>query len=495
VKKTQFFIPIIVSIQTDDYDNVLSSLTVFPFMQALVPSETVLAWQQICQQYHLNELKLADAFISQHVDCLVLAFYEQMILLPTAAEFFDDDIVQNRLKQTLKNWLLETFRVPLQNTYITAVEQQQKVGRVHARVGIPSWLIMRGVREIYANIFKLQAQNPTENDARLNSYFIQVIGLTTEVMCCSYEENTLEKHEDKQSYRAFSAMQDVAIQKDHQRSSLLNWENDLMYKVFSGQDVRQYPVLSKSEFGLWFIHKAAYAFQGTAQVDLILQRIQDVDQLKLEQLDIDCHQQQLEIIQSIRQMNREIQNLLEQLFQMVDYLQAGNDPLTQLMSRRYLNTILAREVHYSRQNHAALALLSIDADFFKQLNDRYGHAQGDLALKLIADTLRHYTRGSDYAFRVGGEEFLLLLVDTSFAQAQIIAEDIRAHIAEQNLALANGEGIQLTVSIGCVNYDGHPDYQRFLEAADAALYQAKQQGRNRVCSQLICHTPVPEIGI
>lgn len=365
---------------------------------------------------------------------------------------------------------MATFQVPLQNTYQAAIEQQQKVGRVHARVGIPSWLIMRGVREIYANIFRVQAEHPTAYDARLNSYFIQVIGLTTEVMCCSYEENTVEKHENKQSYRAFSAIQDVAIQKDHQRSSLLHWENDLMYQVFSDQDVRQYPVLSKSEFGLWFIHKAAYAFQGTAQVDLILQRIQDIDDLKTKQLD----QDPLETIKEIRQINREIQNLLEQLFQMVDYLQAGNDPLTQLMSRRYLNTILAREIHFSRQNHAALALLALDADFFKQLNDRYGHAQGDLALKMIADTLRHYTRGSDYAFRVGGEEFLVLLVDTSFAQAQIIAENIRAHIAAQRLALANGENVQLTVSIGCVNYDGHPDYQRLLDAADAALYQAKQ---------------------
>ena len=462
-------------------------------MHVVISSDTILAWQNICQQYQPQELKQAEAFISEHVDDLVLAFYQQMLLLPKAAEFFGDDIVKKRLQQTLKNWLLHTFRVPLDNTYQAAVEQQQKVGRVHARVGIPSWLIMRGVREIYANIFKLQAQNPQSTDARLNSYFIQVIGVTTELMCCSYEENSVEKHENTQSYRAFSAMQDVAIQKDHQRSTLLNWENDLMYKVLSHQNVTLYPLLSKSEFGLWFIHKAAYAFQGTAQVDLILARIQEIDQLKAQQLDTHTHQQQLEMIQKIRQMNREIQNLLEQLFQMVDYLQAGNDPLTQLMSRRYLNTILAREVHYARQHHVPLGLLSIDADFFKQLNDRHGHAQGDLALKLIADVLRQHTRGSDYAFRVGGEEFLVLLVDTSYIQAQSIAENIRAQIAAQNMLLRNGANLQLTVSIGCVNYDGHPDYQRFLDAADAALYQAKQRGRNQVYSKLISHMPVAAV--
>lgn len=86
------------SIYAEDYDGVLSNLTVSPSMQALVPSDTVLAWQSICQQYQHNELKLAAAFIAQHVDCLVLAFYEQMLLLPKAAEFFGDDIVQKRLK-------------------------------------------------------------------------------------------------------------------------------------------------------------------------------------------------------------------------------------------------------------------------------------------------------------------------------------------------------------------------------------------------------------
>lgn len=480
------------SISTADYYGIFVIFDGLSPMQAAIQTDTVLAWQTICQQYQQEELLLAQRFIEQHVDCLVLAFYEQMVLLPKAAEFFSDDIVQKRLQQTLKNWLLDTFQVPFKDSYQSAVEQQLKVGRVHARVGIPSWLIMRGVREIYANIFNIQAASPSPHDARLNSYFIQVIGLTTEVMCCSYEENSVEKHEDKQSYRAFSAMQDVAIQKDHQRSSLLNWENDLMYKVFSGQDVRQCPVLSKAEFGLWFIHKAAYAFQGTAQVDVILQRIADADALKAKLADLDNREQQLETIQHIRQINREVQNLLEQLFQMVDYLQAGNDPLTQLMSRRYLNTILAREIHFSRQNDSALALLAIDADFFKQLNDHYGHAQGDLALKFIADTLREYTRGSDYAFRAGGEEFLVLLVDTSFVQAQMIAENIRKHIAEHRLALADGQSLQVTVSIGCVNYDGHPDYQNLLDAADAALYQAKRKGRNCVYSRLSTLSPLLE---
>ena len=113
--------------------------------------------------------------------------------------------------------------------------------------------------------------------------------------------------------------------------------------------------------------------------------------------------QMLNLIQSIRELNREIQHLVDQLFQVADYIESGNDSLTQLLNRRYLNTIISREINFSRDNQTPLSLLAIDADFFKAINDKYGHAAGDLALKFIADALQKYIQGSDYAFRVGGE--------------------------------------------------------------------------------------------
>ena len=98
-------------------------------------------------------------------------------------------------------------------------------------------------------------------------------------MCRSYEAKSVQNQEMKHSYRVFSAMQDVAVQKDKQRSSLLDWENELMFKVFSGTTGIRHQILSKSEFGLWFIHKASYAFTGSDQVDLIIERIYQIDTL------------------------------------------------------------------------------------------------------------------------------------------------------------------------------------------------------------------------
>ena len=442
--------------------------------------ELAAQWQAICGQFSETDLSYSFEFIQQHVTVLVAEFYRQMMQEQEASYFLSDELVRSRLKNALQQWLLDSFAVPLKQDFKAIVAKQLKVGEVHARIGVPSWLIIRGIREIQRKSFVFFLQTPQADVLAAADYMTQVLSLAAEIMCRTYEAK-VEIHNDmKHTYRLFSAMQDVAVQKDRQRGCLLDWENELMFKAFSDQSQLFHPPLSKSEFGLWFIHKAAYAFASAEQVEFIIQRIYQVDQLNQQLLDTSDQQQMLLLIQQIRCKNREIQHLVDQLFQVAEYIGTGNDSLTQLLNRRYLNTILIREIQFSRKNRSPLSLLAIDADFFKEINDRYGHAAGDLALQFMAEVLLESSKGSDYAFRVGGEEFLLLLVDSDWNRAQMIAETIRRRVEDTPIRSAEGESFKFTVSIGAVQYDGHPDYQRFLDAADAALYSAKNAGRNQV---------------
>lgn len=439
-------------------------------------------WESICSDYSAGILSDTFQFIQAHSEALVVEFYKNMMLEKEASYFLSDDIVQNRLTKTLNQWLIECFNAPFQRNFAELTEKQQTVGKVHARIGIPSWLIMRGVREIEKKVFSLQSEalQPESHAFSMTCYIFQVLGFSSEIMCRSYEVNVEKSNDIKHTYRLFSAMQDVAVQKDKQRGSLLDWENELMFKVFSDQQKFTHPALSKSEFGLWFIHKAAYAFTGSEQVDEIVARIYEVDQLNQTVLECEEKERTIQLIQNVRGKNREIQHLIDQLFQVAEYIDSGNDALTQLLNRRYLDTIVSREINFSRKNRAPLSLLAIDADYFKRINDRHGHAAGDLALQFIGEVLLECVRGSDYAFRIGGEEFLLLLVDSNLSRAQEIAENIRRRVQETAIRTALGSSFNFTVSIGCSLYDGHPDYQRFLDAADAALYAAKNNGRNNV---------------
>jgi diguanylate cyclase (GGDEF)-like protein len=156
------------------------------------------------------------------------------------------------------------------------------------------------------------------------------------------------------------------------------------------------------------------------------------------------------------------------------------DPLTGLYNRRFLtefeNTLVA--TLQRRLTHAVI--LMVDLDYFKQVNDNYGHVSGDKVLKEMAWVMQQSVRGSDLVIRYGGEEFMLLLLDAEAVNGMKVAEKIRANVAKVNIKLAGGV-VRNTVSIGVADYPGDSDdFWQCVRYADAALYQAKETGRNRV---------------
>ena len=152
------------------------------------------------------------------------------------------------------------------------------------------------------------------------------------------------------------------------------------------------------------------------------------------------------------------------------------DSLTGLYNRRHLMGTLASEVQRSRRLRRAFSVLLADVDRFKQYNDTHGHLAGDAALVKIAEVFRKTTRQVDCVARYGGEEFVVMLLEANIATAQLVAERIRARVAEQDL----GEG-KLTLSIGLAEYpDGGETPEELIATADAAMYQAKSAGRNQV---------------
>ncbi|WP_261843294.1 diguanylate cyclase [Aliamphritea ceti] len=165
--------------------------------------------------------------------------------------------------------------------------------------------------------------------------------------------------------------------------------------------------------------------------------------------------------------------------QNLNYL-ANHDPLTGLRNRLQLADRVSSEVIRSQRRGHSLALLIIDVDHFKLVNDQYGHMAGDLALCALAAVLKEQIRSIDSAFRYGGEEFVVMLPEESLSQALQVAERIRQRVADKPLQLENGE-VQITVSIGVSVYpaDGD-DYNRLIRVADRHLLNAKQRGRNCV---------------
>jgi diguanylate cyclase (GGDEF)-like protein len=158
--------------------------------------------------------------------------------------------------------------------------------------------------------------------------------------------------------------------------------------------------------------------------------------------------------------------------------QALTDALTGCYNRRSFEMQLDREMKMARRQHQPVSLIMLDLDRFKQLNDSAGHDAGDSALRQLADCFRQESRGVDSAARFGGDEFALILPRAYAEGAQIVAERLRARIAEIDIP---GFG-NLSASIGIATFPSHGSSRtELVVAADAALYSAKRSGRNRVC--------------
>jgi diguanylate cyclase (GGDEF)-like protein len=158
---------------------------------------------------------------------------------------------------------------------------------------------------------------------------------------------------------------------------------------------------------------------------------------------------------------------------------AQKDPLTGLCNRAALNEMLQRELSHAHRQDTSCALIILDIDHFKAVNDRYGHIVGDCALKTVANMVAKCKRDGDLIFRYGGEEFVVLMRDTETQGAGRLAERIRAYI-EAHPFNCSGADLHIRVSIGVSALQKNDSPVSLFARADQALYSAKRHGRNQV---------------
>lgn len=165
---------------------------------------------------------------------------------------------------------------------------------------------------------------------------------------------------------------------------------------------------------------------------------------------------------------------------------ASTDSLTSVLNRGAFTTLVEGYLAQVRKEELKGALLLVDADNFKSINDQFGHDRGDEALKLIAGTIKGTLRGTDLVGRIGGEEFGVFLPGSSPDQAEGVAERIRSTIADSPFA-PDGAGRVLSVSVGGAVFEKHLPFNDLFRLADQQLYSAKRNGRNRVSVAPVIH--------
>lgn len=255
---------------------------------------------------------------------------------------------------------------------------------------------------------------------------------------------------------------------------------DLQFlQALSAGDIPGYQLekryLTASGKYIWILLSVSLVRDDNGDVKYYIAQIQNIDERKAMEHALRTQREEL------RQANRALQKM------------ASEDSLTEIANRRMFMAWFEREASVHRRRPRPLSLAIADIDFFKSYNDRYGHPEGDIALRTIARTLTGRLRQEDKIARLGGEEFIFIFPDTDEAQCYQVCESLRQHI-EQITSLRR----PVTISIGGVTVlpqaERALDFDMLFKIADAALYEAKHTGRNQVQVRITQHDDRPDNG-
>lgn len=430
-----------------------------------------------------TRISIRDCIYAQ-ADELATLFYNTLLEDELAKGYLNHGLVKERLHTSLMRWLKELYGVPHQDPE-ALVKRQRQVGEVHARIRLPMHLVTRGARVLKARIFSsLEKIYPNKDQLTNALRFVgHMMDLALEVMSASYENGSQRNSRADEAYRHYSIGHNMSAERERQRSNLLEWGHGILLALYKEPSLSQLDSIGASEFGLWLVHKGCSVFDGSPELASIQTSMETIDHHLLPELKSKQKTDEgvAALVGKIETELDTIQFQLASLFDRYLEMESGRDTLTRLFNRRFLPSVISREITIANRQDEQFALMLVDLDHFKAVNDGYGHEAGDLVLQQSANLILNNVRSGDFVFRYGGEELLVLLVNVSTETAREVADQIRGLIEKARFSIGHNQSLQITCSIGLAMFDGHPDYQHLIQRADAAMYQAKNSGRNQVC--------------
>lgn len=444
-------------------------------------NEFVAEWRRLSQDVSVPVKRLVSEIVRQHAAELADLFYQHMLADDEAKVFLSHDLVNTRLHASMQRWLGELFSAEPQDPK-EIYKHQCHVGEVHARIQIPLALVMRGARVLKHAIHGYLVASSLERGELVSAsnFVAETMELAMDAMT-DYFVMDMEKYaRADEGYRMFALGQNMLAERERQRAALLEWAQKILLGLLAEVDKSELQDIRHSEFGMWLQHKASIIFESAPELAQIHRRIEEVEKSMFSKL-LEARKEPRsarELMREIEAGISEIKFLLGGLFDRFIEVESGRDALTRLLNRRYLPSVLTREMALARRIHVPFAVLLIDLDHFKKINDAYGHAGGDLVLQQAADLVTSSVRAGDFVFRYGGEEILVVLVEIDKEQALQVAKTIREKFSAEPLRVNDTQSAEVTVSIGVASYDGHPDFETMVKDADGALYEAKAAGRN-----------------
>lgn len=437
-------------------------------------------WKQVDEAARAKTRERLADVVGAHSDDLVATFYDAFLAHEEGRIFLKHSVVQQRLSHSMAGWLRRLAATDPLGDLDEFVAVQMRIGAIHARMKVPDHLVHQGASLLKSRMAShLLADYGNDTDMAGTLVMIdELVDFSICAMSKAYMSDARERAQVDEAFRHFALGQDINLERETQRAALMEWSQEALFNLFGASEHDEPKKLGASSFGLWMRHRAGVLFQDSLSLGGIERVMAVVDDECLPA--VAENRGGTEALARLKERIDEIDYLLNDMFQAAAALEHGRDPLTRTLNRRFLPSVLGREIALAKSHGTPLSVALVDVDHFKRINDDFGHATGDVALGHVADLLMGAVRASDFVFRYGGEEFLLVFTETDRDTAARMAERLRATLAQQPLAIRDCDALHLTVSIGVAAFEGHPDYEYLVHNADGALYEAKRLGRDRV---------------
>lgn len=443
-------------------------------------------WRRILRKTPEGIRQLVSDTVHQHL-AEILSIYRHFVATDDGLrEVVVHRDAREEIVGIFRNWLQLLFG-PERTGLPERVAGQGTLGDELARIGFPAYAMARSpckMQEWLAEkLFALDLPHETRRQAVV--YVIEIVGLALELRALHFARTTTEVHHKEDNFRFMTLTTNISMERERQRAFLIEWERNLL-KQFYQQPGQLLPRLACADFGIWLGHKAYTIFETSPALARVATTIEAIDSQFLPELESIPHEDTHRATGIIAAIEGEIEKIrfeMTDLFECSREIESGRDGLTRLLNRRFIDVVLSRETELLKKPHArGYAVLMIDIDHFKSVNDTHGHPAGDEVLRQVATAISDSVRSSDFVFRYGGEEILVVLIEIEPKIAARIAETIRERVAALRICRDGETEIRVSVSIGVAHAKHHLDYQLVIEHADAALYTAKAGGRNRVAS-------------
>lgn len=441
-------------------------------------------WKSASETIQNSVQKILAQLVNHHGGELVESFYSAFMQHEEGRSFLNHDVVQNRLSNSMRHWLGELVAVDLNADLQEFSAAQARVGAIHGRMKVPNHLVHQGASLLKSHLSHLLMEHLTDQPELMICSIIifdEMMDFALCLMSKAYVSDAQKRAQVDEAFRHFSLGQDINLERETQRAALMEWSQSILFDLIGNRHNEAPQRLSTSPFGLWMRHRAPVLFQDVDNLTAIERTMTAIDRECLPAI-IEADNNGAALMQ-LKERIEEISFLLNNLFQAAAALESGRDPLTRTLSRRFLASVLNREISMAKAHSLPLCVAMIDVDHFKQVNDQHGHAAGDVALSHVADILLKSVRSNDFIFRYGGEEFLIVFPETTVDVAQQVMELLRQKLERHPVDGGDKGSFHVTLSAGISAFEGHPDYEYLIRNADSALYAAKRAGRNRIMVQ------------